>query len=212
MLCNIKTNQTMKNLFKFLIVAIAFISLSFVKNENKVINVVIDSGHGGHDFGATIDELNEKNLITEITKKIKALHSDSEVVFHYTRTEDSFMDLKDRANFINQIKPDLAISLHVNHTKNTDANGFEIFVSDENIQYEKSKVFADKLLEKFSKTPLKIRGVKKGSLMVLRNSEYPSMVVELGFISNASDRKYITSENGQTEIAQTILDFASDLK
>jgi N-acetylmuramoyl-L-alanine amidase len=202
----------MKNLFKILIVAVAFISLSFVKNENKVINVVIDSGHGGHDFGATIDDLNEKNLINEITEKIKKLHSDSEVVFHYTRTGDHFMDLKDRASFINSIKPDLAISLHVNQNKNTEANGFEVFVTDKNDQYEKSKALAEKLTTKFSKTPLKIRGVKNGPFMVLRNSECPSMVVELGFISNENDRKYITSEQGQTEIAQTILEFASDLK
>lgn len=202
----------MKNLFKILIVAVAFLSLSFVKNENKVINVVIDSGHGGHDFGATIDELNEKNLINEITEKIKKLHSDSEVVFYYTRIGDQYMDLKDRANFINNIKPDLAISLHVNQNKNTDANGFEVFVTDKNDQYEKSKALAEKLTTKFSKTPLRIRGVKNGPFMVLRNSECPSMVVELGFISNENDRKYITSEQGQTEIAQTILEFASDLK
>jgi N-acetylmuramoyl-L-alanine amidase len=202
----------MKNLFKILIVAVAFISLSFVKNENKVINVVIDSGHGGHDFGATIDDLNEKNLVAQITEKIKKLHSDSEVVFHYTRTGDHFMDLKDRASFINSIKPDLAISLHVNQNKNTEANGFEVFVTDKNDQYEKSKALAEKLTTKFSKTPLKIRGVKNGPFMVLRNSECPSMVVELGFISNENDRNYLTSENGQTQIAQTILDFASDLK
>ena len=202
----------MKNLFKILIVAVAFISLSFVKNENKVINVVIDSGHGGHDFGATIDDLNEKNLVAQITEKIKKLHSDSEVVFHYTRTGEHFMDLKDRASFINSIKPDLAISLHVNQNKNTEANGFEVFVTDKNDQYEKSKALAEKLTTKFSKTPLKIRGVKNGPFMVLRNSEYPSMVVELGFISNENDRNYLTSENGQTQIAQTILDFASDLK
>jgi len=203
----------MKNLFKILIVAIAFLCLSFVKNENKVINVVIDSGHGGHDFGATIDDLNEKNLINEITEKIKKLHSDSEVVFHYTRTGDHFMDLKDRASFINYIKPDLAISLHVNSNKNTDASGFEIFVSDKNEQFENSKALAEKLATKFSKnSPLNMRGIKTAPFMVLKNSECPSMVVELGFISNENDRNYLTSENGQTQIAQTILDFASDLK
>ena len=202
----------MKKLFKILIVAVAFLSLSFVKNENKVINVVIDSGHGGHDFGATINDLNEKNLINEITEKIKSLHTDAEVVFHYTRSDDQFVELSDRANFINQIKPDLAISLHVNQNKNTEANGFEVFVSDKNIQSEKSRELADKLASKFSKTPLKIRGVKTAPFMVLKKSEYPTMVVELGFISNENDRNYITSENGQTEIAKTILEFASDLK
>jgi len=203
----------MKNLLKILIVAATFLSLSFVKNENKVINVVIDSGHGGHDFGATIDDLNEKNLVAQITEKIKQLHSDKDVIFHYTRTEDKFIDLIDRAEFINTIKPDIAISLHVNNNKNTNANGFEIYVNDKNEHYLKSKTLAEKLFEKFSKnSPLVMRGVKNAPFMVLKKSQYPSMVVELGFISNENDRKYITSEQGQTEIAQTILDFASDLK
>ena len=102
--------------------------------------------------------------------------------------------------------------IHVNQNKNTDANGFEVFVTDKNDQYENSKALAEKLTTKFSKTPLKIRGVKTAPFMVLKNSECPSMVVELGFISNENDRNYLTSENGQTQIAQTILDFASDLK
>jgi N-acetylmuramoyl-L-alanine amidase len=38
------------------------------------------------------------------------------------------------------------------------------------------------------------------------------MVVELGFISNENDRKFILSEKGQTEIAKTILEFISDIK
>ena len=42
----------MKNSFKILLVAVAFLSLSFVKFEKKEINVVIDAGHGGHDLGA----------------------------------------------------------------------------------------------------------------------------------------------------------------
>ena len=200
----------MKNLFKILTVAMALVCFSFVKPENKIINVVIDSGHGGHDHGATIDDVTEKNLVTEITNKIKALHSDAKVVFHYTRSDDQFVELSDRANFINQIKPDLAISLHVNQNKNAEANGFEIFISDKNS--EKSKELAEKLASKFSKTQLKSRGVKTAPFMVLKKSEYPTMVVELGFISNENDRNYITSENGQTEIAKTILEFASDLK
>ena len=48
--------------------------------------------------------------------------------------------------------------------------------------------------------------------MILKKSEYPTMLLEMGFLSNANDRNYVTSENGQNEIAQTILDFASTLK
>jgi len=180
------------------------------KKEKKII--VIDAGHGGQDFGATKDELNEKNLISEITKKIKKLYSDSDVTILFTRTEDEFMDLKSRTDYINSNKADLVISLHVNNNKNTEANGFEIFVYDESDFLDKSKIFAEQLSSKLSKTSLKNRGIKKGPFFILKNSACPAIVVELGFISNENDRNYIVSEKGQTEIAQHIVAFISEVK
>jgi N-acetylmuramoyl-L-alanine amidase len=72
------------------------------EKEKKVI--VIDASHGGHDFGATKDELNEKNLTSEIAKKIKDLFSNSNVEIHFTRTDDEFIALNDRTNLINNLK------------------------------------------------------------------------------------------------------------
>lgn len=181
------------------------------ERKNKKI-IVIDAGHGGIDFGATKDDLNEKNLISEITKKIKSLYSDSDVTIHFTRTDDEFIDLKNRTNLINAIKPDLVISLHINNNKNTDANGFEIFITDKIDFLDENKILAGKLSSKLSKTQLKNRGLKTAPFQILKNSSCPSMVVELGFISNENDRKFIASEKGQAEIAEIILEFISDIK
>ncbi len=181
------------------------------ERKNKKI-IVIDAGHGGIDFGAIRDDLNEKNLISEITNKIKAMYSDSEVSIHFTRKEDEFIDLKDRTNLINTIKPDLVISLHINNNKNTDTNGFEIFITDKIDFLDKNKILAEKLSSKLSKTQLKNRGLKTAPFHILKNSSCPSLMVELGFISNENDRKFIASEKGQTEIAEIILEFVSDMK
>ena len=91
-------------------------------------------------------------------------------------------------------------------------NGFEIFISDKNDLIEESKFYGEKLSVKLSKTPLKYRGLKFAPFQILKKSSCPSMVVELGFISNENDRKFISSEKGQTEIAKTILEFISDIK
>jgi N-acetylmuramoyl-L-alanine amidase/beta-lactamase regulating signal transducer with metallopeptidase domain len=179
------------------------------KKEKKVI--VIDAGHGGTDFGATANDFNEKNLTSEIAKKIKKLFSDSDVEIHFTRTDDEFKDLQNRTDFINNLKADLVISLHINYNKNILTNGFEIFISDTNDLIEESKFYGEKLSVKLSKTPLKYRGLKFAPFQILKKSSCPSMVVELGFISNENDRKFIASEKGQTEIAKNILEFISDL-
>ena len=181
------------------------------EQKNKKI-IVIDASHGGIDFGATKDDLKEKNLLSEISEKIKAMYSDSEVEIHFTRTADEFVQLKERTNFINSIKPDLVISLHINNNIDTSKNGFEIYVSDKNVLFEKSKMLADNLSVNLSKTQLKNGGLKTAPFWILKKSNAPSMVVELGFISNEKDKKYITSEKGQTEIAKNILKFISDIK
>ena len=120
--------------------------------------------------------------------------------------------MNNRTNFINKIKPDLVISLHVNNNKNIESRGFEIYVSDKNESFEKSKIFAEKLAVKLSKTQLKNRGLKIAPFYILKNSTCPSLVVELGFISNENDRKFISSEKGQSEIAKSILDFISEME
>jgi N-acetylmuramoyl-L-alanine amidase/beta-lactamase regulating signal transducer with metallopeptidase domain len=182
------------------------------RKNKKIKTIVIDAGHGGTDLGATKDDLNEKKITSEIAKKIKAMYSDSEVSILFTRTEDEFIDLKNRTDFINTNKADLVISLHINNNKNTEANGFEIFVTEKPDLFDKAKILAEKLTSKLSKTPLKNKGLKVAPFMILKNSDCPSMVVELGFISNENDREFITSEKGQTEIAKTILEFISELK
>jgi N-acetylmuramoyl-L-alanine amidase/beta-lactamase regulating signal transducer with metallopeptidase domain len=184
----------------------------YIKEHKNKKTIVIDAGHGGIDFGATKDDLNEKNLIAEIVKKIKEMYSDSDVSILFTRTEDKFVNLKDRTDFINANKPDLVISLHINNNKNTDANGFEIYVTDKTDLFDKTKQLAEKLSSKLSKTQLKNRGLKTAPFQILKNSSCPSLVIELGFISNENDRKFIASEKGQTEIAKIILEFASDIK
>lgn len=65
----------------------------------------------------------------------------------------------------------MVISLHINFNKNTETKGFEIFVSDKNETFEKSKLLAEKLSSKISKTQLKNRGLKTAPFYILKNSQ-----------------------------------------
>lgn len=50
------------------------------------------------------------------------------------------------------------------------------------------------------------RGVKQGPFWVLHGAFMPSILIELGFVSNKSEGAYLSSEKGQRELAQTIAD------
>lgn len=184
----------------------------YIDEDNKNKTIVIDAGHGGSDFGSSKDGLTEKSLTEIICNKIQNSSKNGDVKIHFTRTNDSFIDLIERLRIVNSYKPDLAISLHLNFSNNIDSNGFEIYVSDTSPTSEKSKELAIQLASVISKTtPLKNRGVKTAPFWLLKKSEYPSMVIELGFLSNESDRNYVNSEKGQSELAQAILNFVYGL-
>lgn len=185
----------------------------YMNEINKSKTIVIDAGHGGVDFGAAKEGLTEKALTEIISNKIQNRNENEDVKIHFTRTNDSFLDLSERVRIVNSYQPDLAISLHFNFNKNIEANGFEIYVSDSSPTSEKSREIANQLAAVISNaTPLINRGVKVAPFYILKKSEYPTIVVELGFLSNEKDRNYVNSDKGQTEIANAILNFVSGIK
>ena len=173
------------------------------KPAQKVI--VIDAGHGGKDPGAKIDEELESKIVESIAKKIKALNGSEDLKIILLREDDSFVSLSDRVNKINQINPDMLISLHLNASKNPNEKGVYAFISSQNGFYEKSLEKANQLIENISNNNLAKGGVKDANLYIIKNSKCPAVLLEVGYLSNANDRAYITSESGKDEIAKNIL-------
>jgi N-acetylmuramoyl-L-alanine amidase len=203
----------MKNKFKLVsIFGIASILLLLAYkplNEKKVI--VIDAGHGGKDFGATVGEVMEKKIVENLANKIKALNKDKNIEIVLLREEDNFLDLKERVDRINALKPNLVISLHVNNTKNEAVNGVGAFVSKENKFQEESHKHAEGLIEMVSNDNLAKRGVKEAPLFILANSNCPAVNLQVGFLSNTKEREYLTSEKGQNEIASNVISYLKKL-
>ena len=204
----------MKNTTKLVLTLTVMALFAFIKpkhSEPKKINIVIDAGHGGTDFGATSDAITEKKIVEQVTKKIKSLNSN--VVIHFTRNEDSFLSLNDRTAFINKLKPDLVLSLHVNTSLNNKTSGLEFYVAKETEFFEKSSEIAGKLINKFAANKnLKVSNVKTGPFYILKKSEVPAVIVELGYLTNENDKKYLVNDQEQNKIALSISEFISEMK
>lgn len=130
--------------FAFVLLA-PILSLAQTKDiSHKLRRVVIDAGHGGKDPGA-IGKISQEKDITlavalELGRRIKAELKDVKVI--YTREDDRFIELFERANIANKSKADLFISIHINSSKNKEASGAEAWVlglhrSDENLDVAK---------------------------------------------------------------------------
>ena len=207
----------MKSTTKLFLFFTAILSFAFVNpklSESKQINVVIDAGHGGYDFGAISNTVNEKQIVEQIAKKIKALNKNENVVIHFTRNSDELVTLQERTQIINNIKPDLVLSLHVNSNKNTEKSGVEFFVANKELSvYEKSNDLALKLSSEFTKNnSLTIGRIRNAPFFILKNAAAPTVLIELGYLSNESDKKYLTDDKEQNKIAENILQFFSSLK
>ncbi|OOG76124.1 N-acetylmuramoyl-L-alanine amidase [Flavobacterium sp. A45] len=193
------------------IVSFAFINPSVT--EPKTFTIVIDAGHGGSDFGATFNGTSEKVIVSQIAEKIKSLNENKNITILLTRNSDEFITLEKRTEFINSIKPDLVLSLHINANSNNEKSGLESYVSDKSPFYEKSNAIANQLNASLANNnSLKVSKTKLAPFHILKKSEAPTVLVELGYLTNAKDRKYLTDEKEQAAIAKNINSFLSDLK
>ena len=163
--------------------------------------VCIDAGHGGKDPGAESGGVQEKDIALTVALKVGALLKDCEVI--YTRTEDVYVGLSERALIANQAKADLFVSIHCNSAPSASANGMEVYVHTTRSAASTRAAHAiyDRLLPA---SGLRGRGVKANDYAVLRETVMPAVLVELGFVSNDGDRAKLISEDWQNRAAETI--------
>lgn len=161
--------------------------------------VVIDAGHGGKDIGAAGNGVVEKVLNLQFaTLLAKALDAEGYRV-ELTRDSDKYIRLTPRRDF----RPGkLFLSIHHNSAANKNARGVEVY-------YKSGSLGNKKLAEHISaeiacSCGLKNRGAKEGRFTVLQRCS-PAVLIELGFISNASEAVVVSSEAFKTTAAQAII-------
>lgn len=168
--------------------------------------ICIDPGHGGKDPGATGGGVQEKAVVLNVAKKIGAFLEVKGCTVMLTRETDIFVELSDRARMANAAKADLFVSVHCNSAgSNARATGMEVYHYTHASEASKraARDIYDKLLPVCG---LRGRGVKANNYAVLRETAMPAVLVELGFISNPSDRAKLTDFAWQDDAAQAIAD------
>lgn len=107
----------------------------------KLKTVVIDPGHGGKDPGCIRGGVYEKDIVLSIALKLGKMIQDSlpGVKVIYTRSDDRFIELQERAGIANRNNADLFLSIHINANRSSSPHGSETFcmglnMSDENME------------------------------------------------------------------------------
>lgn len=193
------------------------------------IHVLIDPGHGGQDKGATIlhnstQLIKESDLTLSLSQKILNLIQsqyshviDAEV----TRTGNQYVSLPERVKRAQSSQLDLYISLHYNTAPSNNLSGTEIYFPQENKIQEslpvleaikqdvietgrikKSLQFSQLLSPEWKLTQLKIR---RAPFYILDKSPVPSILIEVGYLSNPQEQKKLLKHQNQDLVAESIV-------
>lgn len=174
--------------------------------------VVIDAGHGGKAPGAIKQGVQEKDLNLGILLKLKELldQNDKNIGVYYTRTEDNNPTFEQRAQLANKSNANLFISIHNNSTTDgvmSGYNGTEVMYdeakSEEGLS---SKHLAEICLEETTAVlGSKNNGLSLGnSIYIIRSSQVPVALIEVGFMTNQEELDKLKSEEYQQQAAQGI--------
>ncbi len=171
--------------------------------------VVIDAGHGGTDPGAVgynskgtaVAYESHINLAIALLVGEKLEANGVEVV--YTRDKDEYITLQERSELANELECDLFVSIHCNSIDKADINGTQVYYHPVS---ETGTVLANNIYDNIVETTgLSPKKTQNGShLYVIRTTVSPAVLVETAFISNESDREYLTSNSGQEALAEAI--------
>ena len=96
------------------------------------MRIVVDAGHGGWDLGTVGRRgLLEKDLVLEIAQRLgKLLESRLGMEVIYTRQDDNYIPLDERASIANQSQADLFVSVHANYSDLPSARGVETYYTN----------------------------------------------------------------------------------
>ena len=186
---------------------------------NKV--VYLDAGHGGYDPGASYFGISEKSLTLAIQSRVKAKLEAEGYQVVTTRTSDTYVDLTDRSRAANASESDIFVSIHINASGSSAAQGIETYYYQPYAEYP-SRINAtyhanptrlsmsDTLSNAIQSslinaTGAQNQGVKRQTFAVLRETTAPAVLLELGFLSNPQEAARLNTSAYQETLANAIV-------
>lgn len=169
--------------------------------EVHMATLMLDAGHGGYDNGAVYDGRSEKNDALNLVLAVGNILENNGVDVLYTRTTDVYQSPTEKANIANRSDASYFISIHRNSSTNPNMySGVQTLVySDAGIP----ALFSQNINSELEKVGFINLGTSvRPNLAVLRRTEMPAALVEVGFINTEQDNRIFDLKF--PEIAQAI--------
>lgn len=171
--------------------------------------VVVDAGHGGKDSGAWRRHgPPEKAVALDVALRVERKLRESQLRTVLTRNSDTFIPLDRRVALGNAQKNSIFVSIHFNDSRRRGVQGIETY-------YHSPYAFhlARAIERSLSTLPGTVNhGVHTARFRVLRNAQYPSVLVECGYLSNRSDGRKAADASHREQLADKIAEAVVDYR
>jgi N-acetylmuramoyl-L-alanine amidase len=194
--------------------------------------IVIDPAHGGSDGGVRLSEkLQEKEVTLLLAGMLqRELQKSDSIEVRLTREGDKDISLSSRTKIAQASHPDIFIGIHVNAGFGKYSSGYELYFPGFNLppssasspaeKNESTEILMDMTKNRYLNSsvrlaqsiqrslervfPRKGRGLRDAPVVILDDLPVSAVVVEIGFATNADDRKKITDGNTQKALARAL--------
>src|SRR5213080_678088 len=163
--------------------------------------VVIDAGHGGFDRGGIPGQrVPEKTMALDVAQRLKAVLTAYGYRVVMTRDSDVFVPLGTRVAIANSYRDAIFVCIHFNAAPRRSANGIETYF------YSSQSLPLASAIHYYvaGGAPTPNRGVRRRGFYVLRKTTIPAVLVECGFLTNATEANFAQSSDYRQKLAEEI--------
>ncbi|CAH2716608.1 Germination-specific N-acetylmuramoyl-L-alanine amidase [Neobacillus rhizosphaerae] len=179
--------------------------------------ILLDAGHGGPDGGAGTGKTLEKDIALEISLKVRDYLQEQGALVIMTRETDKDLadpdtrgysrrkveDLKKRLKMINSSDNDLFVSIHLNAIPSARWSGAQTFYAPHHKENARAAKFIQEELRKnLENTTRKAKPIN--NVFILTHAKKPGILVEVGFLSNPTEKELLKTEPYQKKVAASI--------
>ncbi|MFD0694257.1 N-acetylmuramoyl-L-alanine amidase CwlD [Paenibacillus sp. GCM10027628] len=181
--------------------------------------IALDAGHGGPDGGASSKEgVIEKDINLAITLQLRDYLQQAGAIVVMTRETDTDLaapgtkgyskrkteDLHNRADITNDKKADMFLSVHLNSIPSQKWRGAQTFYYPNNPNNPTLAALIQNELKKNLENTDRVAKQADKSVYLLKTLTIPSVLVEVGFLSNPDEARLLASEKYQKMVAASI--------
>ena len=186
--------------------------------------IFLDPGHGGKDPGASYYNITEKELNMQVYKKLRKELEELGYTVLTSRDSDVFIDfVTERSRMVNKTDSDIFISIHFNAIGNPTSrvSGIQTYSYEEASDYpskinpywhnhpdrisESNRLAADIHSSLLAETGAKDAGRLRRSFAVLRETDKPAVLLELGYMDNFDENQRIRDSRYQDKLVAGIV-------